>query len=292
MNHCPDVEVTLPRGLPGGSGWQRTARVRGVLESDEALVAELRGYELPLDRATALLARCVTRLGDRDSPDAVAINCLSLGDREALLLHMRRLTFGETITCLLQCPLCTEKMELQLATSELLLQALPDPQPRYTQVFETDSALLRVTFRVPAAKDLAAVLPAASQGPEVSVRALLLDCVEEVRPESGLEGEAPLSWEEWPRDLASQISARIEELDPQAEIKLSAECAVCGQEFSTSFDTAHYLFQELLSWQRGLYQEVHQLARVYHWSEAAILNMSPRKRRLYLDLLSVETAYE
>ena len=292
MNRCPDVEVTLPRGLPGGSGWQRTARVRGVLESDEGLVAELRGYGLPLEQATALLARCVTRLGDRDSPDAAAINCLSLGDREALLLHVRRMTFGETINCLLQCPLCTEKMELQLAISELLLQASPDPLPRYTQVFETEGALLRVTFRVPAAKDLAAALHAAGGGPEVAVRALLLDCVEDVRRESGSEEEAPLSWEEWPRDLALQISARIEELDPQAEIKLSAECAACGQEFSTSFDTGYYLFQELLNWQRRLYQEVHQLALVYHWSEAEILSMSPRKRRIYLDLLSAETAYE
>jgi hypothetical protein len=293
MNPCRDVEVTLPQGLPAATGgWQRTARVRGVVEGDEGLVGELSAYGLPLDRATALLSRCVTRVGECDSPGAEIIDSLSLGDREALLLHLRRLTFGERIACLLECPSCKQKMELELAVADLLLPAGPEPRARQEETLTVDGQTLQVVFRMPRATDFAAAASASQGDPAAAVRALILVCVEKVQQHSAAGETSILPPQDWPEGLALQLSARMEALDPQAEITLRLVCPSCQHDFSTSFDTANYLVQELLQWQQRLYAEVHQLALAYHWSEAEILNMPARKRRKYLDLLSAASVYE
>jgi len=75
------------------------------------------------------------------------------------------------------------------------------------------------------------------------------------------------------------------ELDPQAELLLNLSCPVCGHAFSTVFDTATFLFQELARRAGNLYREVHLLAFHYHWSEAEIMGMTAAKRHRYLDLL-------
>jgi hypothetical protein len=293
MNPRHDVEVTLPQGLlTEAGGWRRTARVRGVVEGDEGLVGELSAYGLPLERATVLLSRCVTRVGGCDAPGAEIIDSLSLGDREALLLHLRRLTFGEKIACLLECPSCEQKMELELGVSDLILPAGPEPQARQEETFTVDGQALQVVFRLPRATDFAAALNASGGDHAAAVRALISACVEKVQQHSAAGEAFTLPPQDWPEGLAIQLSARMEELDPQAEIMLRLVCPSCEHNFSAGFDTTNYLVQELLQWQQQLYAEVHRLALAYHWSEAEILNMPARKRRKYLDLLSAESVYE
>ena len=43
-----------------------------------------------------------------------------------------------------------------------------------------------------------------------------------------------------------------------------------------------YMVSELKARERQLYQDVHQLALAYHWSESEILHMSSRKRNCIL----------
>jgi hypothetical protein len=76
------------------------------------------------------------------------------------------------------------------------------------------------------------------------------------------------------------------ELDPQAETALHLTCPACQHSFTTVFDIGDYFFRELRAREVHRYQEVHQLALAYHWSETEILSMSPRKRQIYLDLLA------
>ena len=47
---------------------------------------------------------------------------------------------------------------------------------------------------------------------------------------------------------------------------------------------AEYLWKEVLIEARRLLREVNALARTYHWREADILALSPRRRQAYLEL--------
>ncbi len=287
MTRLAETEVVLPNGYWKAGSCFREAHVHGIPEGDEELGAELNAATLAIERTSALLARCVSRLGEWDCSGTDAVRELSLGDREALLLHIQRMTFGEQLECVLRCPACAEPMEFQLRVADLLLPVSERRQQRYEETLAADGITFRVRFRIPTAADLETAIRGAPVVLEAAARAVLLGCVEWVRRDKEL-GEGNLAVEVWATDLAAQIVARIAELDPQAEIWLQLTCPACGQTFPTSLDTTDYILRELAARERRIYEEVHQLALAYHWSEADILRMTSHKRKVYLEMLAGE----
>ena len=283
MTGLAETEVTLPNGYWQGGVCYREARVRGVAEGEE-LEAELTGNLLPLERTRLMLARCVTRLGSLEGAEAGVFRALCMGDLEALLLQVRRMTFGERMDCVLSCPACGERMDFLLNAEALILPATQPAQQSCEEEFAVDGVRFRVKLRVPTAGDVEDALGVVPHAPLAAVRELMARCVESVRLPAEQEKEVPAT--EWPAGLVAQISARMAELDPQAETKLQLHCPVCKHAFAAFFEACNFFFQELSERERRLHEEVHQLALSYHWSESDILRMTPRKRKLYLDLLA------
>src|SRR5215207_4437034 len=104
--------VTLPGGFWNGRSFSREARVRALTGADEQFLAGTAGASVA-ERCTALLARCLTRLG-ATAPSAARMRELSLGDRDALLLWIRRITLGDRIQTEARCPAsgCAETLEI------------------------------------------------------------------------------------------------------------------------------------------------------------------------------------
>ncbi len=285
MRNAVEAQVILRNGCWRDGACQREVRVRAVAEDDDGLVDDLSAAALPLERNTRLLERCVLGLGHEQ--DVIQ---LSLGDLQTLLLHARRLTFGGQIDCVLPCPECGERMDFRLQIDFLLPLRDAGAPPRYfEEIVEAGGKRFRVRFRLPCGADLEDALRPPQRMPSEAVEVVLARCVEWVRLEGELENGSMLAAipiEEWPAGLASQISERMAELDPQAETTLQLACPACHHPFKTCFDIGDYFFRELRAREHRRYQEVHQLALAYHWSETEILSMSPRKRRMYLDLLA------
>lgn len=275
------IEVMLPGGWPEEGGWQRAALVRPVSGREESFLLE-RGEALaPALRSTELLARCVCRLG-RQPATAEAVRSLSVGDREALMLHLRRWTLGERISCTLVCPrsACGEAMELELRVEELLLPPYPHRCATHQAGVEAGEASYRVRFRVPNGGDLEAAARV-GEASDAAVKLMLERCIAEVV--DGRSGE-PVG--ALPAAVAEALPERMAELDPQAELMLDLACPACGTTFLAPFDAADYFYRELCGERRSLHQQVHLLAFHYHWSEREILRLTPRKRRIYLELLA------
>lgn len=275
MTEMP-AEVTLPGGLWLGGAHHRQAELRPVAGADEVLLAEARAAS-PARRVTRLLGRCLTRIGDAPVREET-VRALTVGDREALLLHLRRLTLGEAMPCVLACPDCGEKLDLDLRVGDLLLPPYAAPRASWETVVE---GRYRVRFRLPAGGDQEAAADCLDRdGAEAAAALLLRRCVESVEEDGGR------TVEDWPAAVARQVPARMAELDPQAEIALDLACPACGRRFSALFDTAAYFLGELAGEPARLFRQVHSLALHYHWSEPEILALTPRRRRTYLDLLA------
>jgi hypothetical protein len=282
--------VLLPRGLWLDGACYREADLRPLNGDDEAFLLDTGSVLLPVEQTTALLARCLMRLGDLDlaehAPEAL-VRSLVVGDREALLLHLRRLTLGDRLPCVLYCPApgCGEPMDLELRTSDLLLPPYEGVCPEYEATLGDDGVTSRVRFRLPTGADQEAAAVLAVADPEAAAELLLRRCLLQL---GAGDGQAAIVTPETdlPEAVRRELPALLSRLDPQAELLLSLTCPACGHPFSALFDAAAYLFQEVASRAASLYREVHLLAFYYHWSEAEIMGMTSVKRRRYLDLLA------
>ncbi len=82
------------------------------------------------------------------------------------------------------------------------------------------------------------------------------------------------------------LAAGLAEADPGAELLLELLCPACGHAWDEALDVASFFWAELDVQARRLLREVHVLARAYAWREADILALSPRRRRLYLEMVT------
>lgn len=271
--------VTLPVGLWINGECHRKAELQPLTGTDEAFHAEQGRTLMPAQRTTAQLTSSLARLGSIDKITQQVVRSLAIGDREALLLHLRRLALGDRLQCLVECPSCQERMDTELKVSDLLLPPYSHSQESYKRTIVEDNVAYHVVFRLPTGADQEEAAFLATTDPDAGAAFILHRCVKSVTRES----DKPI--ENLPATVATQLPPIMAELDPQAEITLNLSCLVCGFKFPIVFDTANYLFQELVEQSRHLYREVHLLAFNYHWSEAEIMRMTSKKRRLYLELL-------
>ena len=210
----------------------------------------------PLHRALTLL-----RLGEPDLPlDAAAT--LPLGERDRRLFTLRERLSGGVFDAVAGCVACGESMELGFTAADLLSSI-----PKVTPDALIEHGDLELRLRPPSTMD---AMRAAAMPSRAAARALLLECCV-----SGT-GE-PL-----PDGLIARVEARLEEIDPLADIRLDVQCPACGHRDDAPFDVGAYLWAEIDARARMLLRDVDTLARTYGWAEADILAMDPRRRQAYL----------
>ena len=281
------VATTLPIGYWKGGAYWREAHLRQLTGADHLLLMEQCRELLPAQWITETLARCVSQLGPtRGSNDEIreAIRSLTVGDRDALLLHLRRFTSGDRLNCVLWCPRseCQEKLEFEISISDLLRSTESEGRPEHElTVYGEDGRSTLVKFRLPSGSDQEAVAALALTDVGGAADTLLRRCVLSVSTDGELIEQIPIS-------LTQQLPARMAELDPHAEIIVTANCETCGGSFNFVFDAASYLSQELQNESERLYREVHLLAFHYHWSLTEILGLTTQERRRFLSLLEQE----
>jgi hypothetical protein len=269
--------------VPGGvwiAGEQeppvREFRLRPVGGEDELFLLDTMDTRPPSERATSLLSRCLL-----DGQDHVGR--LTVGDREALLLQLRRLTYGEELNCIVSCPAerCGERMDVVLQVSDLLLASYDEARRTYELSLDSAGMSYGVTFRLPTAGDLTRISGLGSDALERGASDLLKHCVLVVTKDGGTG-----TVDDLPEDVRPAVAARMAELDPQAEIELDLECPACGFAFSVVFDAGAFFLRELDERASRLPAEIHTLAWHYHWSEQDILQMPAARRTRYLELIA------
>jgi hypothetical protein len=233
----------------------------------------LRAWELgelagPVGRALAMLT---CGFPERSSAELAG---LSIGQRDALLLHLRQETFGRTLRGSAECAACGQAVVFSTICSELQVSTPPTSWP--LTLYAADWVL---RIRPLDSQDLA--VAAATGELQAARRELLARCLI-----SAQRGDARIAPDELPEEVYTQVVAALAEHDPQADIRLTLRCAAteCGQTWQAVFDIASYFWTEVAARARRLFHEVDALARTYGWREADILAMSPVRRQQYLNL--------
>ena len=263
--------VSQPIQLPGGLLRDNERRLEGAElrhlsgREEEWLAAN---RKIPSAVAvTHLLANCLERLGD-DRPTADLVRQLLVGDREYLMLQLRRLTLGERFQAIFHCPRCNAAMDVDFETADIPVERRPQASAVYTM--ELDAPPGTVRFRLPCGADQEAVLGlAAAEAEKLMLDRCLFGGGESL---TAAQREA--------------VIAEMERLAPRVDLELDLVCPECGHDFVAPFDTTSFFLSEMTARSGDLLREVHSLAFYYHWSESDILSLRRDRRRAYLALLS------
>lgn len=199
---------------------------------------------------------------------------LSVGRRDARLLSLREWAFGGGFTSLANCPACAEQLELSFEADDVRAPPSADAGP-----FSLRVGAHEVEFRLPDSLDLLAV--STHDDLDEARRDLFGRCVGAAR-----SGGAEVAVGALPPEVFDAVSEEMERLDPQGNVHLGVSCPRCGHGWQALFDICSYLRSELDTWARRLLWEVHLLAAAYGWRESDTLALSPRRRRLYVQMVN------
>lgn len=255
------VTVMLHHGLMRDGARQTVFALREMTGADEMTAA---GAMLPAVRTTRLLGATIGGLDDDRA------RLLTLGDRARLLLALNTHSFGAEQDILLPCEACGETAEITLDLATLL----PVPPGAPVETGTVSAGPRTAVYRVPNGGDEERAAAEAALQPDRAGAALLEACVLSV---TGPDGAAPNGIEE-------AVADAIRAADPGAETILHIACPNCGADLRGYLD-AQALLEGLIGRYDAVLDDVHRLARCYHWHEADILALPVRRRRRYLSLL-------
>lgn len=223
-----ETTVELPAGWLAPNGMLvKTARVRELNGFDEEKLARLNATKNPGVFVTELLLVGVEELGG-DKPTRQQLQSLLIGDRDALLLGVRRATYGSDVEFTLDCEGCNEKSTVTVdITTDVEVVKLDDPLLR---VFSVDlrHGSARVQLMNGVVQESVGDLPSTSTMPELNTL-LLQKCVIE------LNG-VPISSGDDIRNLSASDRATLVDFITEhapgpklGEVKIP--CATCGREY-------------------------------------------------------------
>ncbi len=216
----------------------------------------------PIHRVLTLLAAACPELTDEQ------LWQLSIGQRDAYLLELRKQLFGSQLTVVAPCTQCGEQLESSFEVDDIKQEAA-DSAAAYAIHGCT------VILRAPSSRDFIALT-----ADDAAASELLKRCVIDIRDANN----NAVNIEERSDSFHAAVAATLGTLDPQADIRLKLGCPACANSWNAVFDIADFLWKEMHAWAVRTLRDVHRLARNYGWSEAQALALSPTRRQMYLEL--------
>jgi hypothetical protein len=221
---------------------------------------------------TGLALALVSHLTGGVEEQVIDWSHLTVTDLEVLLLRLRQMVFGDLVRTDVACPVvaCGRRIDVSFRIEDYLDHHRPRrargvevaEEPGWFRLRDND-----ITFRLPSAADQAAIAGLAEPK-----RELIRRCI---RP-------TPLSarWIE-------RVERAMEALAPSLS-EIQGECLECHTVIDMHFDVQRFVLRELRDQAEFIYQDIHLLARYYHWPEEKILALPTHRRSRYADMLAQE----
>ncbi len=277
--------VQLPVGLWKNGVRHRNATVRPLTGAEEEWIGQMGSWPSPAARVSALLSRAVIGIDPDNTRKRVPgtteeARALSVLDRDALLLAIRRSLFGDRVQVTVTCPdgACGQKIDLDFHLGDMPIPRREEEAPQYEATVDGH----RIIYRLPNGGDQEVAAPLATADLARAERAILERCIQQI---DGSQGAPDLLDRLSPHQLR-ELEEEMARRDPQLDSEIATYCPNCGAEFSIRFDIVDFLLRELADALPQLYRQVHTLAWYYHWSESEILSLPLPKRHLYLSFLA------
>jgi len=255
--------MLLPGGVWDGQRRRREFAFGPITGEFELTLAEAAVLDAPLPRrVTLVLSGSLTHVGQvRAAVDVV--EGLAIGDRQFLMRQLARVLGSDTLWLAPTCKACGRCFDVQIEQSRL-----PAKEAAASFPFATaETSWGRCRLRVPSGADQEAAT--AVPDDRAAVRFLARSCVLDPIPETIPElSDADVG----------VIERALENTAPEVGTIALSACPECGHPNSIYVDP----YACLTSDPGTLWDDVHELASWYHWSERDILSLSRHRRHTYL----------
>lgn len=201
------------------------------------------------------------------------ITGMSIGKRDSFLLTLREITFGHLVLGLTRCPECSESLELDFEVDDLRSRSESNSESEKSISLSGYDLEIR-PFNT---YDLQSIVH--SKDVSSARNELLRRCILRIQ----YQGK-DFHPDGLPSAVIDAVEGKLEEMDPQADVRLALSCPSCSCKWEAPFDIVSFFWIEIDSWARHVLREVQSLAGKYGWSESDILSMSPIRRRIYLEM--------
>jgi len=284
-----EIVCILPGGYIQNGCVYNDVELKPIMGREEELIAEME-EEGVASITTALLANCIKRLGPLSPVSSDVVRGMIIGDRNYLMTKLCQTTFGDEIEATLICPECSKKMEIDFSLSQIEVKEKRQGSKIFTMelssfvAFQDEEGVRHrnLEFRLPNGGDIEAIDGKSDE--DEAVTELLLRCIMKVgnmKMDEKIAGSlgAP---------ARKEIEEKMSELAPEVELDLDLECPECQHSFTVPFNIGSFFLKKFKINLQQLYTQVHFLAFNYHWSEKEIMEMTRKKRLMYVEILEGE----
>jgi hypothetical protein len=297
MNTNYQNQVLLNFGFSINGLTRRTLYIRELNGFDEQFLLETKKHFSSMSRIKNLLSKVIyldsNSVINNEKNYTIIVNNLTIGDMQILVLHLRKLIFGDRIQSIIKCPICTMDMDLNLSTFELLNKFMLFDKAKYEQEVKIDIYVLKIrplkindietctNYNVNQSSTLSppALLESTQDNNKNNyIEQLIRQCVIQSNPD--------LPSNNLDIEFLEKINKEIAKVDPFADIILDLQCPECKSSFQQSFVIFDFFLKEMDLRDHNLVKEIHWLAFHYHWTEDAILALPIWKRKRYIDLIN------
>jgi hypothetical protein len=231
----PDTAVKLPGGglMDADGTLHDDAVVRELTGADEEALSKADATKNMARYVQTITKRGTERIGKYENPDENLLGELLVGDREMLLLAIRRATYGDDMTLTLICPSCASAVDASFDLgTEIPIVDFGDEKKRTLEIRLRDGRMARV--RIPTAADQDYVLGLANKTvPEMNT-IMMARCMISI-------DDMPITGQDAVRALGIMdrrtIVKALNEAQPGPKYgEVSLECPGCGRDFPLQID--------------------------------------------------------
>lgn len=219
------------------------------------------------EAVSSALVASVSRI-DGMTPDRATVDGLSVGDRNALMMHLGVSVGYRTAWITAPCVACAAPFDFEIDYAGMPMAAAPEGYPFADVALDGKAGPNAIRVRVPTGRDQ---LQVDQNDPRMLIEAVLVDGA----PKGGLT-----------ESQYAAIDAVLSDLMPGPPLVAEAHCPACAALNRVPIDAAAWL----ADFDSRPLDDVHVIASVYHWSEEEILSLSRDRRRSYLQRIARDGA--
>lgn len=235
MGSPPASTYELPCGLLGPDGkLVKDVTVRELNGYDEEKLARLDANTNVANYVTELCLAAVTSLGP-EPPTRDQIRSLLIGDRDYLVMAIRRTTYGNMVEFELSCDACETKSAIEIdLTEDVKVIEMSDPYTRSFEMEISHSGRVKIELLNGFAQE------AFSENTKKVKTQAEINTLMLAKSVSEINGKPTFGTEDPVRNLPSGDRAKILDFiseiqpGPQLQEPVPVPCATCGKEYPIS----------------------------------------------------------